>query len=258
MNLIDTADSYGPEVSELLIAEALHPYPGDSGDRHQGRPARARARASGRATAGPSTCAGRCEGSLRRLRLDAHRPLPAPRGRPERAAARTRVGALADLQRRGQDPPRRASPTSTVEQLERARRSSTSSRSRTATAWPIAPRRTCSTSASADGHRLHPLVPAGGGDLAQPGGPVGRAAGARGAHPGAGGAGLAARALAGHRCPSPARRHVPTSRRTWLRPTSSSPPRGACRPRVATAEASRCPRPERPSPAHGAASAARR
>ena len=26
-NFIDTADSYGPEVSELLIAEALHPYP---------------------------------------------------------------------------------------------------------------------------------------------------------------------------------------------------------------------------------------
>jgi pyridoxine 4-dehydrogenase len=27
VNLIDTADSYGPEVSENLIAEALHPYP---------------------------------------------------------------------------------------------------------------------------------------------------------------------------------------------------------------------------------------
>src|SRR5215203_4338752 len=26
VNLIDTADSYGPEVSERLIAEALHPY----------------------------------------------------------------------------------------------------------------------------------------------------------------------------------------------------------------------------------------
>ena len=26
-NLIDTADSYGPEVSEDLIYEALHPYP---------------------------------------------------------------------------------------------------------------------------------------------------------------------------------------------------------------------------------------
>jgi pyridoxine 4-dehydrogenase len=27
VNFIDTADSYGPEVSEELIAEALHPYP---------------------------------------------------------------------------------------------------------------------------------------------------------------------------------------------------------------------------------------
>src|SRR5665213_912556 len=27
VTLIDTADSYGPEVSERLIAEALHPYP---------------------------------------------------------------------------------------------------------------------------------------------------------------------------------------------------------------------------------------
>ena len=29
VNFIDTADSYGPEVSENLIAEALHPYPKD-------------------------------------------------------------------------------------------------------------------------------------------------------------------------------------------------------------------------------------
>ena len=29
INLIDTADSYGPDVSEELIAEALHPYPED-------------------------------------------------------------------------------------------------------------------------------------------------------------------------------------------------------------------------------------
>src|ERR1051325_10241190 len=28
INLIDTADSYGPEVSEELIAEVLHPYDG--------------------------------------------------------------------------------------------------------------------------------------------------------------------------------------------------------------------------------------
>src|SRR6201747_2965497 len=29
VNFIDTADSYGPEVSERLIYEALHPYPDD-------------------------------------------------------------------------------------------------------------------------------------------------------------------------------------------------------------------------------------
>src|SRR6202043_1450404 len=29
VNLLDTADSYGPEVAELLIAEALYPYPKD-------------------------------------------------------------------------------------------------------------------------------------------------------------------------------------------------------------------------------------
>ena len=29
VNFIDTADSYGPEVSERLIAETLHPYPDD-------------------------------------------------------------------------------------------------------------------------------------------------------------------------------------------------------------------------------------
>ena len=27
INFIDTADSYGPNVSEEIIAEALHPYP---------------------------------------------------------------------------------------------------------------------------------------------------------------------------------------------------------------------------------------
>jgi len=27
VDLIDTADSYGPDVSENIIAEALHPYP---------------------------------------------------------------------------------------------------------------------------------------------------------------------------------------------------------------------------------------
>ena len=37
ITLIDTADSYGPEVSERLIAEALHPSCGRPRHRHQGR-----------------------------------------------------------------------------------------------------------------------------------------------------------------------------------------------------------------------------
>jgi len=86
INLIDTADSYGPETSENLIAEALFPYPKDlviatkggllrsgSNQRHpdwypDGRPEHLREA---------------LEGSLRRLRLDCidlyqfHRPDPA-------------------------------------------------------------------------------------------------------------------------------------------------------------------------------------
>jgi aryl-alcohol dehydrogenase-like predicted oxidoreductase len=49
VNFIDTADSYGPEVSERLIAEALYPYPADLVIATKG----------GRRTAGRSTCAKR-------------------------------------------------------------------------------------------------------------------------------------------------------------------------------------------------------
>jgi aryl-alcohol dehydrogenase-like predicted oxidoreductase len=69
VNFIDTADSYGPNVSEELIAEALHPYPaglviatkgglvrpGPDNWQQDCRPERIR------------EC---CEGSLRRLKLD--------------------------------------------------------------------------------------------------------------------------------------------------------------------------------------------
>ena len=69
INLIDTADSYGPGVSELLIAEALYPYPKDL----------VIATKSGYVRPGPDQWVpdGRpehlreaLEGSLRRLRLD--------------------------------------------------------------------------------------------------------------------------------------------------------------------------------------------
>ena len=47
VNFIDTADSYGPEVSERLIAETLYPYPVGPAHRHQGRTDAAGSRSMG-------------------------------------------------------------------------------------------------------------------------------------------------------------------------------------------------------------------
>jgi pyridoxine 4-dehydrogenase len=69
VNFIDTADSYGPEVSETLIAEALHPYPDDLVIATKGgleRPGPGQWTPNGR----PDHLRQACEGSLRRLRLD--------------------------------------------------------------------------------------------------------------------------------------------------------------------------------------------
>jgi len=69
VNLIDTADSYGPEVSENLIAEALHPYPDDLTIATKGglvRPGPGRWEPDG----SPEHLREACEGSLRRLRVD--------------------------------------------------------------------------------------------------------------------------------------------------------------------------------------------
>jgi pyridoxine 4-dehydrogenase len=69
VNFIDTADSYGPEVSERLIAEALYPYPDDLVVATKGglvRPGPGRWDRDGR----PEHLRAACEGSLRRLRLE--------------------------------------------------------------------------------------------------------------------------------------------------------------------------------------------
>src|ERR1051326_8561231 len=69
VNLIDTADSYGPDVSEELIAEALHPYPADlviatkGGWRRVGPGPWIH-------NASPNHLREAVEGSLKRLRLD--------------------------------------------------------------------------------------------------------------------------------------------------------------------------------------------
>ena len=81
VNFIDTADSYGPKVSEELIAEALHPYSEDLVIATKGglvRPGPGQWEPDGR----PDHLRQACEGSLRRLRLDQialyqfHRPDP--------------------------------------------------------------------------------------------------------------------------------------------------------------------------------------
>jgi pyridoxine 4-dehydrogenase len=82
VNFIDTADSYGPSVSEELIAEALYPYPDELVIATKGglvRPGPNRWNPDGR----PEHLREACEGSLRRLRLEQiplyqfHRPDPA-------------------------------------------------------------------------------------------------------------------------------------------------------------------------------------
>jgi aryl-alcohol dehydrogenase-like predicted oxidoreductase len=99
VNFIDTADSYGPEVSERLIAEALHPYPGDLVIATKGgllRPGPGRWDPDGR----PEHLREACEGSLLRLRLDQiplyqfHRPDP-------RVPLAESLGALAQLKDEG-------------------------------------------------------------------------------------------------------------------------------------------------------------
>ena len=68
-NFFDTADSYGPEVSEILIAEALHPYPKDLVIGTKGgllRPSPPQWVPDGR----PEHLRRALEGSLKRLRLE--------------------------------------------------------------------------------------------------------------------------------------------------------------------------------------------
>jgi pyridoxine 4-dehydrogenase len=99
VNFIDTADAYGPSVSEELIAEALHPYPDDLVIATKGglvRPGPNRWNANGR----PEHLREACEGSLRRLRLEQiplyqlHRPDPA-------VPLAESMGAIAELKSEG-------------------------------------------------------------------------------------------------------------------------------------------------------------
>jgi pyridoxine 4-dehydrogenase len=69
VNLIDTADSYGPEVSERLIAEALYPYPAGLVIATKGGLTRSGPGAWER-NGQPAHLLAACEASLKRLRLE--------------------------------------------------------------------------------------------------------------------------------------------------------------------------------------------
>jgi len=99
VNLIDTAASYGPEVSERLIAEALHPYPDDLVIATKGgltRPGPGQWQRDCR----PETLRKSLEGSLERLRVDRIDLLQLHTVDPA-VPLEESVGALAELQREG-------------------------------------------------------------------------------------------------------------------------------------------------------------
>jgi aryl-alcohol dehydrogenase-like predicted oxidoreductase len=99
VNFVDTADSYGPEVSEDIIAQALYPYPADLVIATKGGLVRPGPDVWNR-NAQPKHLRAACEGSLRRLRRDRidvyqlHAPDP-------RVPYADSVGELVRLQKEG-------------------------------------------------------------------------------------------------------------------------------------------------------------
>jgi aryl-alcohol dehydrogenase-like predicted oxidoreductase len=99
INFIDTADSYGPHVSEGIVAEALYPYPEGVVVATKGgleRPGPDQWVENGR----PAHLKSACDGSLRRLRLDRIDLYQLHRIDPQVPMER-QLGALKDLQAAG-------------------------------------------------------------------------------------------------------------------------------------------------------------
>ena len=173
IDFIDTADSYGPEVSERLIAEALHPYPEDlviatkAGLR---RPGPDQWVEDGR----PEYLRGQVEGSLRRLRLDRIDLLQLHRIDPK-VPLDDQVGALARLQQEGKIRHIGLSEV-TVAQIEAARR--IAEIVTVQNLYNLANRMSEDVLdySEAEGIGFIPWFPLATGDLAQPGGPLARAA----------------------------------------------------------------------------------
>src|SRR6202050_3379758 len=99
IDFIDTADSYGPRVSEEIIAEALYPYPSGLTTATKAgfeRPGPGQWVENGR----PEHLKAACEGSLRRLRLERIDLYQLHRIDPK-FPAEDQLGAMKDLQTQG-------------------------------------------------------------------------------------------------------------------------------------------------------------
>jgi pyridoxine 4-dehydrogenase len=181
VTLIDTADSYGPHVSEELIAEALYPYPEDLLIATKGGLLRT---GPGRwpADGSPQHLREACEGSLSRLRVDAielyqhHRPDP-------KVPYEDSIGALKELQDEGKIRHIGVSNVS-VDQLETAREivQVVSVQNR----FNLTDRHSQDVLERCEdlGIAFFPWAPIAAGELAEPGGPVDRIASEHDASPG--------------------------------------------------------------------------
>ncbi|MEA2402285.1 MAG: pyridoxine 4-dehydrogenase [Thermoleophilaceae bacterium] len=181
VNLIDTADSYGPDVSENLIAEALHPYPDDlliatkGGLRRTGP-------GEWPVDAHPDRLRECCEGSLQRLRVDRidlyqlHRPDPD-------VPLEESLGALKDLQDEGKIRHIGISNVS-VDEFERAQ--AVVDVVTVQNRYSLVDRDSDDVldACEAAGIGFFPWFPLATGDLARPGGPLDELAGAHDATPG--------------------------------------------------------------------------
>jgi aryl-alcohol dehydrogenase-like predicted oxidoreductase len=119
INFIDTADSYGPFVSERLIAEALHPYPKElviATKAGLQRPGPDQWEPDGR----PKHLRERCDGSLLRLKVDRIDLFQLHRI-DSKVPLEDQMGTLADLQREGKIRHIGLSEV-TVEEIEAARK----------------------------------------------------------------------------------------------------------------------------------------
>ena len=181
ITLIDTADSYGPFVSEKLIAEALHPYPENlviatkAGLQRSGPD---EWEPDGR----PEYLRERCEGSLTRLKVERIDLFQLHRI-DSKVPLEDQVGTLLALQREGKIRHIGLSEV-TVSEIKAVRQLATVTTVQNL--YNLAERRSQAVLdyCTHEGIGFIPWFPLATGDLAQPGGPLARAADSLGATPG--------------------------------------------------------------------------